>query len=191
MGDDEQHAQHSHLDVGFGRARRKFAASAGLARGRAPQSRGRCGSWEFSPYQQQISLLEEFAVATSRPSVSCFTIRYRGGPARGKPKEARTGRADRPLLGAPLVGCFDQAVLISPSWVSAVTPSSRPISSTILRLITSSTVVPLKCILRPVAAGRPPISRPCLRAPSAGRGFTSPAGAGPHIAVPTADRNGA
>src|SRR6201992_1300693 len=55
---------------------------------------------------------------------------------------------------------FDQAAfLISPSWVSAVKPSSRPISSTILPLITFSTVVPVKCILRPVAAGRPPIRK--------------------------------
>src|SRR6516164_10065088 len=54
-------------------------------------------------------------------------------------------------VGGCVAGCFDQAALISPSWVSAVTPSSRPISSTILPLITLSTVVPVKCILRPVA----------------------------------------
>ena len=50
-----------------------------------------------------------------------------------------------------------QAALMRPSWVSAATPSSRPISSTILPSITFSTVVPVKCILRPVAAGRAPI----------------------------------
>jgi hypothetical protein len=50
----------------------------------------------------------------------------------------------------------DQIALIRPSWVSAVTPSSRPISATILPLMTFSTVVPVKCILWPVAAGRAP-----------------------------------
>src|SRR6516162_4938039 len=58
-----------------------------------------------------------------------------------------------------VAGRSDQAALIRPSWVSAVTPSSRPISSAILPLITFSTVVPVKCILRPVAAGRAPIKK--------------------------------
>src|ERR1700760_2968051 len=58
---------------------------------------------------------------------------------------------------------FDQAALSSPSCVSAVTPSSRPISWAILPLITFSTVVPVKCILWPVAAGRLP-TRKSLKA---------------------------
>src|ERR1700677_116429 len=58
---------------------------------------------------------------------------------------------------------LDQAALINPSWVNAVTPSSRPISSAILPSITFSTVVPVKCILRPVAAGRLP-TRKSLKA---------------------------
>lgn len=69
-------------------------------------------------------------------------------------KSSRTGCAAP--AGAATRECFDQAALISPSWVNAVTPSSRPISSTILPLTTLSTVVPVKCILRPVAAGKLP-----------------------------------
>src|ERR1700751_5927055 len=72
-------------------------------------------------------------------------------------------RRDRSTGDQEPRGCFDQAALISPSWVSAVTPSSRPISSTTLPLITFSTVVPVKCIFRPVAAGRPP-TRKSLKA---------------------------
>ena len=65
----------------------------------------------------------------------------------------------------------DQAAALSnPSWVSAVTPSSRPISSTILPSITLSTVVPVKRILRPVAAGRPPIRK----SPNAGPVWVPP-----------------
>jgi hypothetical protein len=61
-----------------------------------------------------------------------------------------------------VAGCLDQAALIRLSWVNAITLSSRPISSTILPLITFSTVVPVKCILRPLAAGRPPIKKSAL-----------------------------
>src|SRR5262245_19665434 len=78
-----------------------------------------------------------------------------------KRKAARAGRAGRIRRVAATAngGRCDQAALSNPSWVSAVTPSSRPISSTILPSITLSTVVPVKCILRPVAAGRPPIRK--------------------------------
>src|SRR6266851_122170 len=58
---------------------------------------------------------------------------------------------------------FGQTVLIRPSWVSAVTPSSRPISSTILPFWSRRTVVPVKCIFRPVAAGSEP-TRKSLKA---------------------------
>src|ERR1700752_1079354 len=50
----------------------------------------------------------------------------------------------------------DQAALISPSCCNAVTASSRPISSTIMPSLSFRTVVPVKCILRPVAAGNDP-----------------------------------
>jgi hypothetical protein len=76
-----------------------------------------------------------------------------------KADEARTTCEPRPTaIDVPTVRMRpDQAAALSnPSWVSAVTPSSRPISSTILPSITLSTVVPVKCILRPVAAGSPP-----------------------------------
>src|SRR6266576_4274751 len=53
-------------------------------------------------------------------------------------------------------GRFDQAAFMRPSWVSAATPSSRPISSTILPFRRRRTVVPVKCIFRPVAAGSEP-----------------------------------
>src|SRR4029077_8996874 len=52
--------------------------------------------------------------------------------------------------------CRDQAALISPSCCNAVTPSSRPISSTIMPSLSFRTVVPVKCIFRPVAAGNDP-----------------------------------
>src|SRR3954470_12689447 len=54
------------------------------------------------------------------------------------------------------MAAFDYAARIRPSWVSAVTPSSRPFSSTILPSFRRNTVVPVKCILRPVAAGSEP-----------------------------------
>ena len=65
----------------------------------------------------------------------------------------------RPTIsdGSPMRRRSGQAAFLRrPSCVSAVTPSSSPISSTILPSMTLSTVVPVKCILRPVAAGRPP-----------------------------------
>jgi hypothetical protein len=49
-----------------------------------------------------------------------------------------------------------QAAFKMPSCVSAVTPSSRPTSSAIMRFSTRSTVVPVKCIFRPDAAGSEP-----------------------------------
>ena len=58
----------------------------------------------------------------------------------------------------------DQAALRRPSCVRAVTPSSRPISSTILPSRRRRTVVPVKCIFRPVAAE----SEPTRKSPNAG-----------------------
>src|SRR6201998_2515998 len=52
--------------------------------------------------------------------------------------------------------CRDQAALISPSCCNAVTPSSRPISSTIMPSLSFRTVVPVQCIFRPVAVGNDP-----------------------------------
>ena len=49
-----------------------------------------------------------------------------------------------------------QTARMRPSCCRAVTPSSRPISSTILPSLIRSTVVPVKCIFRPVAAGNDP-----------------------------------
>ena len=49
-----------------------------------------------------------------------------------------------------------QAAFRMPSCWSAVTPSSRPISSAILPFSTRSTVVPVNCIFRPDAAGSEP-----------------------------------
>lgn len=63
----------------------------------------------------------------------------------------RRRKADRQLQMFP----FAAVDLTRPSWVSAVRPSSRPRSSTILPSTTFNTVVPVNCILRPVAAGRP------------------------------------
>src|SRR5437773_3786455 len=57
------------------------------------------------------------------------------------------------------VDMLNQALRISPSCVSAVTPSSRPISSAILPSLMRSTVVPVKCILRPVFAGNEPTKK--------------------------------
>ena len=50
-----------------------------------------------------------------------------------------------------------------PSCLRAVTPSSRPISSTILPSLSRITVVPVKCIFRPVAGGREPSLSPRTR----------------------------
>src|ERR1700675_3211430 len=52
--------------------------------------------------------------------------------------------------------CDQPALTIRPSCWRAVTPSSRPTSSTILPFLSLSTVVPVKCIFRPVAAGNDP-----------------------------------
>src|SRR5262245_45059149 len=54
---------------------------------------------------------------------------------------------------------LDQTLRIRPSCCRAVTPSSRPISSAILPSLTRSTVVPVKCIFRPVAAGNDPMRK--------------------------------
>src|SRR5262245_17356640 len=73
--------------------------------------------------------------------------RLRGDSPKANEARARTcgpsfdHRGCAATVGGCVADCFDQAALISPSWVSAVTPSSRPISSTILPLITFSTVV--------------------------------------------------
>jgi hypothetical protein len=79
--------------------------------------------------------------------------------------EARTGSAslfggrDRSLR-RPVTAAVDQAALLRRrSWVSAVTPSSRPISSRILPFSRRRTVVPVKCICRPVAGGREPMRK--------------------------------
>src|ERR1700676_3415914 len=50
--------------------------------------------------------------------------------------------------------CDQAALTIRPSCWRAVTPSSRPTSSTILPFLSFSTVVPVKCIFRTVAAGK-------------------------------------
>jgi hypothetical protein len=65
---------------------------------------------------------------------------------------------------SPGDGSISQAAFLSrPNWVRATTPSSRPTSSMILPFCTRSTVIPVKCILRPVAAGRGP-ARKSLKA---------------------------
>src|ERR1700735_3306710 len=77
----------------------------------------------------------------------------------------------RPLLSVvwwkpPLsrtVASLTYAIRSRPSWVNAVTPSSKPISSTILPFLSLRTVTPVKCISRPVFAGRPP-ARKSLKA---------------------------
>src|SRR6266436_10003696 len=53
----------------------------------------------------------------------------------------------------------DQAFLMRPSCVRAVIPSSSPTSSRILPSFSLSTVVPVKCIFRPVANGNDPIRK--------------------------------
>jgi hypothetical protein len=61
-------------------------------------------------------------------------------------------------------GLVPQAAFFNrPSCVRAVTPSSRPTSSTILPFCTRSTAMPVKCILRPVAPGSDP-TRKSLKA---------------------------
>ncbi len=62
------------------------------------------------------------------------------------------------------------AVFISPSCVKAATPSSRPISSTILPSLSFRTVVPVNFILRPVLAG----SDPAKKSPKAGPVWVPP-----------------
>ena len=52
-----------------------------------------------------------------------------------------------------LSATINQTARSRPSCVSAVTPSSRPISSLILPFSTRSTVVPVNRIVRPEAAG--------------------------------------
>src|ERR1700722_10224803 len=80
---------------------------------------------------------------------------------------------------------FDQAAWSRPSWVSAVTPSSRPTSSTILPSITFKTVVPVKRILRPVAGGRPPTKKSL----KAGPVWVPPPSHWPTTASPSAIRS--
>ena len=65
---------------------------------------------------------------------------------------------------------YGQAAFKIPSCVSAVTPSSSPISSAILPFSTRSTVVPVKCIFRPDAAG----SEPARKSPKAGPVWVPP-----------------
>src|SRR6266446_5626114 len=88
--------------------------------------------------------------------------------------------------GCPALVAMDRqgywTAVMSPSCWRAVTPSSRPISSTIWPSWSRSTVVPVKCIFRPVAAGSaprrkslkagpvwvpPPSQRPTTESPSA------------------------
>ena len=57
---------------------------------------------------------------------------------------------------APRGWCRRQAPVMRPSWLSAVTPSSRPISSVMRPFSTFSTVVPVNRIVLPVAAGSGP-----------------------------------
>src|SRR2546429_603913 len=61
-----------------------------------------------------------------------------------------------PRLGLVSTDCDQPALTIRPSCWRAVTPSSRPTSSTILPFLSFNTVVPVKCIFRPVAAGNDP-----------------------------------
>src|SRR5499427_10983598 len=60
-------------------------------------------------------------------------------------------------------GSRNQTTRMRPSWVRAVTPSSKPISWMILPFLSFRTVTPVKCIFRPVLAGRPP-ARKSLKA---------------------------
>src|SRR5215470_10142324 len=55
-----------------------------------------------------------------------------------------------------------------PSCMSAVTPSSSPISSAILPFSTRSTVVPVKCIFRPDAGGSEPARKSLKSRPGMG-----------------------
>src|ERR1700722_6866235 len=80
---------------------------------------------------------------------------------------------------------FDQAAFSKPSWVSAVTPSSRPTSSAIRPLMTFKTVVPVKRILRPLAAGR----RPTRKALQAGPVWVPPPSHWPTTMSPSAIRS--
>lgn len=68
-------------------------------------------------------------------------------------------KGEPPPIWRRQISCFDHTAASNPSCVSAVTPSSRPISSTILPLITFTTAVPVTRILRPVAAGKPPVRK--------------------------------
>src|SRR6476659_8972564 len=88
----------------------------------------------------------------------CDLFRAEGkfGPAIGEGRPvARTSKNQRLTYAA---------VLISPSCVKAATPSSRPISSTILPSLSFRTVVPVNFILRPVLAG----GDPAKKSPKAG-----------------------
>src|SRR5206468_6624983 len=76
--------------------------------------------------------------------------------SRGRSRAGRRGSCDNSREGRFANAAPYYAALISPSCCSAVTPSSRPTSSAILPSLRRSTVVPVKCILRPVAAGSDP-----------------------------------
>jgi hypothetical protein len=67
------------------------------------------------------------------------------------------------IIPDPVRSC--QAAFKMPSCWSAVTPSSRPISSAILPFSTRSTVVPVNRIFRPDAAGREPTRKSLKAAP--------------------------
>ena len=63
---------------------------------------------------------------------------------------------DTPVVAVPPGDRLRQALVISPSWVSAVTPSSRPISWVMRPFSTFSTVVPVNRSVLPVPAGSGP-----------------------------------
>ena len=90
---------------------------------------------------------------------SVTEMRVLAAPKAGEARTTCEPRSTTSNLSMVRMRSDQAAALSNPSCVSAVTPSSRPISSMILPSMTLSTVVPVKCILRPVAAGRLPTSK--------------------------------
>ena len=87
-------------------------------------------------------------VADITPLLPCDQVALRQG-------------GSRRLMNGGFPGC--RTVRSNPSWVRAVTPSSKPISSTSLPPFSLRTVTPVKCIFRPVLACSPP-ARKSLKA---------------------------